>query len=56
MFGLRQGLGSGALMVTLACDQSMTCISAASERVFVAGDSGGAVHVMELIEPQMIAG
>ena len=49
-------LASGELLVALTCDQSMTCIAAASDRVFVAGDSGGTVHVMELHEPQVIAG
>ena len=49
-------LASGELVVALTCDHPMTCIAAASDRVFVAGDSGGTVHVMELHEPQLIAG
>jgi WD40 repeat protein len=49
-------LASGELVVALTCDQWMSCIAAASDRVFVAGDSGGTVHVMELHDPQVIAG
>jgi hypothetical protein len=49
-------LASGELIVTLAGDYPMICIVAASDRVFVAGDSGGTMHVMELHEPQLIAG
>ena len=49
-------LASGEPIVTLTCEQDMTCIAAASDQVFVAGDKGGIVHVLELLEPQAIAG
>ena len=29
----------------------MRCVATASDRLFVAGDNGGAVHIVELIGP-----
>ena len=47
-------LASGEPIVTLTCDQNIICIVAASDQVFIAGDRGGTVHVLELLEPQVI--
>ena len=45
-------LASGEILSSLVGDQSMSCVAAVSDRLFVAGDEGGTVHVVELVEPQ----
>jgi len=42
-------LASGEILATVG-DQAMTCVASISDRLFAAGDAGGAVHVVELVE------
>ncbi|HEX6011759.1 MAG TPA: hypothetical protein VFY87_08160 [Geminicoccaceae bacterium] len=44
-------LVSGQKLATLVADHPVQKVAVASDRLFVAGDSGGAVHIVELIEP-----
>ena len=41
----------GALLATLTGDWAMTAGAVASERLFVAGDAKGAMHIIELVGP-----
>ena len=32
-------------------DQPILCVAAVSDRLFIAGDAGGALHFLDLVEP-----
>jgi WD40 repeat protein len=44
-------LASGEILATLAGDHPMACVATVSNRLLVAGDTGGIVHVLDLVEP-----
>ena len=46
-------LASGAeICAPLVGDHPMLCVATVSDWLFVVGDLGGAVHVLDLVEPQ----
>ncbi|MFO1155152.1 MAG: NB-ARC domain-containing protein [Rhodospirillales bacterium] len=45
-------LESGESIARLTIDFPITCVAAAGGNLFVAGDKGGAVHILKLVEPR----
>ena len=45
-------LASSEILATLVGDHIISCVTTVSNRLFVIGDTGGIVHIVELVEPQ----
>ena len=48
------GLVGGEIRATLVADHPVSSVAAVSDRLSVAGDQGGTVNVLELVEPQTV--
>ena len=44
-------LESGICCATWTADQPISCVAAVSDRFFIAGDEGGTLHFLDLVEP-----
>ena len=44
-------LESGACCATWTSEQPIRCVAAVSDRYFIAGDAGGTLHFLDLVEP-----
>ena len=47
-------LVGGEIRATLVADHPVSSVAAVSDRLFVAGDADGTVHVLELVESQTV--
>jgi hypothetical protein len=45
------GLAAGTHVATFTADQPLTYVAAASDCTFLAGDEGGNLHILDLVEP-----
>jgi WD40 repeat protein len=43
-------LEQGTVLATFTADQDITAVAAISDRLFLAGDGGGRVHLLELVQ------
>lgn len=44
-------LASGMMLATFTADHILLCVATASDHLFVAADTGGTLHIIELAEP-----